>query len=484
MEIKKNLLETILNESESDTLEFKSAKNSFPIDALKTYSAFANTSGGRIVLGVEERENNKLYPVGIKNINKVKDEALGVLNNPQKVSRNILCEDDFIVIEDNDTKILIIEVPQALHTQKPIYLNNNPNNSYKRNGTGDYQCNKEEVRAMLRDSSFAPQDATIIYDFTIEEAFDLETIRRYRQIFANLKPEHPFNQFDDNSFLIKINAGINKDNKFYPTMAGLLMFGKFAQIRRILPHFHLEYIDKTNIDEIARWKTRILYDGSWGEGNLFNFFHQIINELLSTVPKSFLSKDSVTREENTDIQIALREALINALVHADYREDEKLLIIKNGFDYQFKNPGSLRITEKEFFTGSISKPRNPYIATMFRHINLAEEAGSGIPRILKAVSDNKLQIPRVKTDINKVAIILYTATIIEKIIEEKVLTEDEVRVLRLAEAKEFFSRLDLEEELSCTKREALKLINIMIEKEILGVTGKSSATKYYLVTDR
>lgn len=120
-----------------------------------------------------------------------------------------------------------------------------------------------------------------------------------------------------------------------------------------------------------------------GEGNLYNFYGIVFNKISESLKKPFALIDGETRKESTDFQIALREAFINCLIHADYRVNIKLIIEKKETKYSFRNSGSLRINEKDFYTNSSSNPRNLHLAFMFRMVNFAEEAGSGIPRIIK-----------------------------------------------------------------------------------------------------
>lgn len=470
-------------EPENDKVEYKKSSNSFSKDSLSTYSAFANTNGGVIFYGIDEKKEN--FITGIDNLAKIKDEAMTLLNNSQKVNTNILTAPDFIEYEINEKKILILNIPKANYSQKPIYLNNNPYDSYKRNGSGDYKCTNDEVLAMLRDASPESQDSVIINEFDINEAIDNNTLKKYRQLFANLKPQHPFNQLDDTDFLYKINAiGKVSSGKLNPTLAGILMFGKQEIIRQIIPHYHLEYIDVTHTNENQRWNERIVYDGSWGEGNIYNFFNQVISILTNSIPNKFNIINSTTRTEYNEIQIALREAFVNSLVHADYRIPEKVIIKKNNDEYIFKNPGSLRITEDEFYKGNYSKPRNPLIATMFRHVNLAEEAGSGIPQIFKAINDYKLSELTILNDISSVTITLHTSTKIEELINNGIVSGDEIKLLKYAEKVLYFNRKDIEDNMSISKKSAYNLIKNLLSKDIISTIGKGSATKYYLNIDK
>jgi len=100
--------------------------------------------------------------------------------------------------------------------------------------------------------------------------------------------------------------------------------------------------------------------------------------------------------EDTPVHISLREAFINLLVHTDYAESEAALITKSPEGYYFRNPGASRITRHDLFAGNRSDPRNPNLLFMFRLIGLADEAGSGIPKIIRNWKSLGFQLPNVE----------------------------------------------------------------------------------------
>ena len=122
--MKLNLKKFMLELKESNKVECKLAKNNFPKEALNTYSAFANTEGGVLFLGIEEKENEFIL-VGVDNSDKIKKDMFDTLNNSQVVSKNLLNDSMVSVKKINEKEIIIIEIPSASYKDKPIYLREN-----------------------------------------------------------------------------------------------------------------------------------------------------------------------------------------------------------------------------------------------------------------------------------------------------------------------------------------------------------------------
>ena len=111
---------------ENNRLEAKLAKKSVPDSVWETYSSMANTDGGVILLGVEELSNHSLRVEGVENAHKIVSDFWNIVNNPQKVSVNILLN-RMVRAETVDGKeIVVIEVPRAERSVRPVYIGNNP----------------------------------------------------------------------------------------------------------------------------------------------------------------------------------------------------------------------------------------------------------------------------------------------------------------------------------------------------------------------
>ena len=364
---------------ENNRIEAKKALGGLPRDLWETYSVFANTQGGVILLGVEELADKSLRAIDLPDPEKLIKEFWDIVNNRQKVSANILTNKHVQIVETGNQRIVAIDVPRANRTDKPVYIGSDPFvGSYRRNGEGDYHCTKDEVRNMMRDQSNIPQDSRVLEQLGLD-AFDYESVRRYRTRLQNIRPDHVWENLEPVEFLQKLGCiGRAEDGTLHPTAAGVLMFGFEYEIVKEYPAYFLDY--QEHDDETTRWTHRVVSNlGDWS-GNLFDFYFRICNRLTEEVKVPF-KLEGMTRVDDTPVHKALREALANALIHANYYDQLGLVIHRRPQNITISNPGGLRISIEDALVGGISDPRNFTLFKLFNMFNVGERAGSGIPNI-------------------------------------------------------------------------------------------------------
>jgi len=387
-----------LHLGEDQDIEFKAADGGLPKSLWETVSAFANTGGGLIVLGVAEREGGFVIE-GVRKPDVLRKTFWDAHNNPQKLSSPICGEDDVSVLMAEDKRLLVIQVPHAHRLQRPLFINGNPLlGTYKRNYDGDYRCTDAEVRQMLRDAGDEPQDSLILDGFDLDD-LDAETLAAYRNRFASRDPDHTFLALGDADFLERLGA-VRRDRRTGAegiTLAGLLMFGRERSLLDALPHFHLDYQEQLSADPEERWTYRLTLDGKWVP-NLFNFYYRVYPRLVDGLDVPFKLDRTATRLEETHVHEALREALVNALIHADHVSSRPLNVIKRPDAFIFLNPGRLRIPREQLYRGGVTDPRNPNLQKMFQMLGLGEKAGSGFQKILRAWREQHWLIPAVADD--------------------------------------------------------------------------------------
>jgi predicted HTH transcriptional regulator len=371
---------------ESEDVEFKAAigrdgQGEVPSTFWETYSAMANTNGGFIFLGVTERDG--IFSLaGLSSTGRLRKNIADIVNNKNKVSVNLLTNDSLQDIEINGNLILCISIPKAKRSVRPVFLNNNPiGNSYRRFHEADQRLTDEDVKRFLAEQLGDTRDNEIITGFDMKDIY-IDTLKAYRQLYTNLQPEHPWNELENQLFLEQIGGGRRnrETNIFNLTVAGLLMFGSHPVIQERFPYYMLDYQELPPADTQTRWIDRLTLDGSWS-GNLFDFHRRIYPKLIKDLKIPFqLEEDK--RINETPVHVALREALVNALVHADYSDKASVLVIKRQNMFRFRNPGLMRVSWETAMRGGESDCRNRTLHQMFRYVGFGEQAGSGIPKII------------------------------------------------------------------------------------------------------
>ena len=373
-------LERIEEYREGNQLEAKAAQGGMPDTLWDSYSAFANTDGGCILLGVKEYDDHSLHVIGLKDAEKMKKDFWNGVNNRQKISVNLMTERR-VRIENLDGKdIIVLEVPRAERTSRPVFKGMDPRKgTYRRNHEGDYLCSLEEVSAMFRDAALDSLDAKVLKEMDLT-VFCLDSIRGYRQVFQNIHPNHTWNRLEDEVFLRRIGAlAMGDDGSFHPTAAGLLMFGYEYEIVREFPQYFLDYQENRQM-ATTRWTDRIVStSGDWS-GNVFDFVYKVVPKLTADLKVPFVLR-GMQRVDDTPVHKILREAITNACVHADFYGRRGLVINKSGDGYTFANPGNMRVSKKEAIEGGVSDPRNGVMLKIFSMINYGERAGSGLNSI-------------------------------------------------------------------------------------------------------
>ena len=394
-------IRNLINGSENYELEFKSAKGGFPESFWQTFSAFANTNGGIIVLGIKHT-NHKNIPDHLTEelINTYKKRFWDCAHNKEKVSATMLTERDVIDALVDGNRVLIFRIPRATYDIRPVYLNKNPfGNTYKRNHEGDYHCTETEIRQMFADAyhTTLPYDNQILINYSMED-IDIPTLKAYRQRFSLKKENHPWNELNDFDFLCKLGAyRIDRENGNEGfTRAGILMFGKTESItdQVCAPWYFVDYQERMSNNPQQRWSDRIYPDGTW-EANLYQFFYKVYNKLTQSLPIPF-QLDGAMRYEETSAHVAIREALANTLVHCNYSVHGNIVIIKELDKITFRNPGCMLIPVDDFYTGNHSLCRNPILQKFFMQLGIGEKAGSGADFIIKGCDDNKWNHPTIE----------------------------------------------------------------------------------------
>lgn len=372
--------------SEACDLECKAAqgrdgRGEVPEDFWKSYSAMANADGGVILLGIKEKPRGQFEALGLGDVERVRKALWDNLHNRKQISDNLLGEDDVQPIDVDGKTVLQVNVPRARRQQRPVHLGGNPfGNTYQRRYEGDYAVDDETVRRMMAERVEDSRDERILRHYGIDD-LDMETVAAYRNRFASVRSSHVWAELPTPEFLERIGAwGRNRDENYGGLrIAGLLMFGRADVIRDVLPHYMVDYQERPQARTERRWVDRLVPDGSWS-GNLYDFFRRVYQKLTADLKVPFQLQDG-QRIDDSPVHEALREALANALIHADYSGRISVLVVKRPDMFGFRNPGQMRIPPAIAVQGGNSDCRNRRLQTMFQLVGYGDHAGSGLPKI-------------------------------------------------------------------------------------------------------
>ncbi len=372
---------------ENNRIEAKKSLGGLPYSIWETVSSFANTLGGVILLGVVEKKDHSFEAIDLPDPDKLIKLFWKRMNNPRYISVNMLSGRDVYPLEVDGKHIVVINVPKAERFFRPVYIEGNPQQTYRRNGEGDYRCTPAEFQAMVRDASRQTQDMLVLEDLDMSALYK-GSVRNYRKRMTFLRPGHVWEKLDDREFLAKIGAaGCDQDGNYHPTAAGLLMFGRTKDIMKVFPNYSLVYREQLGRSSKLT-DTVVSASGDW-TGNVYDFYFRVYERLLHEVEINDLPQS---------VAQALREALANCLVNADYYGDVGVDITRRSNTIILTNPGSLRIEKNAALSGGTSDPRNSALHKMFSLIDIGERTGSGIPNIFRVWREQKWSAPDVREE--------------------------------------------------------------------------------------
>ena len=496
-------LEDIEALRESADVECKLAQGrdgtgTLPKDMWETYSAFANTSGGDIFLGLKELKGGRFELAGIEKPERVLDDLWSTIDNKQAVSANVLREQWVEQIVIAGKTIIQIHVPQATRKQRPVFIRGNPlTGTYKRQNSSDIRLGEEDVRRLLAEQVEDSRDSAILKGFGFDD-IDIDAFNTYRNMYSARQPDHPWNKLDAQDFLYQIGAwGKNRESERSGlTRAGLLMFGTYRPIMEEFPNYMVDYRERPEPKKETRWVDRLVPDGSWS-GNLFDFYQKVIRKLTSELKVPFVLKGD-TRQDDTLVHKALREALVNCLVHADYTGRSSVLVVKRPDMFGFRNPGNMRVPVETALTGGSSDCRNRNLQNMFRFIGLGENAGSGLPKIFDGWSSQhwrqpilkEVQSPSEQTLLELHMLSLVPESSIRELQEQlgaatfNELTEDERLILVTAHIENTVDHARLMDILNIHPRDLTATLAKLVSQKLLWQDGSGRGTVYFTAEAR
>ena len=364
-----------LNNIEWDDFEIKEASGGVPKSMWESVSAFSNTSGGWIVLGVKEKKNengNSYHVIGIDNIEKMEQDIVTTLRSRSKFNTVISCHPYRYTVEGKD--VLAFEIPISPH--KPVAIKST-GEIYIRTGSGDVLASDLEVDAIVRDNAFGTRSEMEVAGSCFED-INLESLALYRSYLRDYNRPLSYPTLDDEAFCKKINIVLSSGKLSY---GSLLMFGKRDAILRAVPNFWLDYMEIPG-DSYSSAIQRYTYRMPEQE-NIWESFQLIMRRMRNFVDSPYVEGPDIFGTEDNSQLFCLREGLVNFCAHSDYFAAAHPTIRVFTDKIVMQNPGRFILAATEFRNRILSMPRNPSLIKFFRLPKLSENAGYGIDKIIK-----------------------------------------------------------------------------------------------------
>ncbi len=434
---------------ESERIEYKSQMVN---DIYKEVVAFANTDGGVIYIGIDDNGNL----TGIDNV----DETYTRLTNG---IRDAIAPDVtmFVKYVLQDNKVIQIEVGEGSY--KSYYLKSKgmkPNGVYIRQGASSVQASPDQIRRMIKDSDgdVFEEMRTVTQELSFEEAE--RTFKRYKVDFSEEK---------------YIALGLRNIHDDQYTNLAMILSDQCQHTTKIAV-----FGDEANIT----FKDAKEFGGS--------IFKQLDDSYayLMLCNRTAATFKGLERVELSDYpEDALREALLNALVHRDYSYSGSIIINVNDSCIEFISIGGLLpgLSADDIRNG-ISQPRNRKLAEIFHRLRLIESYGTGIRKIYALYKDCAVQ-PRIEVTTNTFKLVLPNMNASGAIIESMEETPEKTSIIITPQMKMVIDYLaeygemtdeDLQELLNIKKTRAYLLTRQMSESGLIDIIGRGAAKKYKL----
>lgn len=373
-------LSELLNAYEWRDVEFKEARRAVPRNSYETVSTFANTEGGHLVFGVK-KDGEELDILGVIEVDKVQNEFLSTLRQFDKISTVLDVREE--LNEYEGVPLLVFYIPEAHRSEKPVYLNRDIKRSFVRKGGCDVRCSDNERNRFLIDAA-AERYESYATDFDLDTAFDSESIKWYRTAYEGRPANRTHATLSDTDFLNEMGLLVEQNGERIPSRASILLFGTNATFRQLLPRPTVDCqrfsSNRADADASARWNDRLVLDE-----NLIRTWQFLIDWYLRLSETPFrVDPTSLQRDDTPPDYRAVREAMVNLLIHQDYSDHSRKPEIRHYADQSvFWNPGDAFAANADLLEPGEKEVRNSRIVTAFRRIGLSENAGWGLRDVFR-----------------------------------------------------------------------------------------------------
>ena len=424
---------------ENENTEFKSALTG---DIYKEVIAFANNGGGVIYIGVDDKGNE----TGVADVDETYTRLTNGIRDAISPDVTVFCKYSL-----NENNVIKIEISEG--ARKPYYLKSKgikPSGVYVRQGASSVPASEDQIRLMIK----------------MSDGDSFEGIRSLNQELTFVSAKQAFEkygvEFSENKYRV---LGITTDSNDLYTNLGLLLSDQCKHSIKAAV-----FADEDNTSFL---------DSKEFTGSILRQLDDAYSYLMLNNRNNAEFKGLERVEHYSYPQEALREALLNALVHRDYAFSGSIIININESQIEFISLGGLLPgLSAEDIQNGISQPRNPKLAEVFHRLRLIESYGTGIRRIFTLYRDCEKK-PEIIVTPNTFKLILpnrnYYST--DKS-EEKALNDQQRTILQYIERNGAITEETVQKLLGVKRTRAYVILKEMRDSGLIEVQGRGQNKKY------
>ncbi len=395
MRTAEDLLQELCALDESHRIEAKRASR-IDRSVMETVCAFSNEpglGGGYLLLGVardpQDLFSNAYMVEGIEHPDQLQSDLASqwasVFNRPVRPR---------VSVEQLSGKaVIVVYVPEAAATDKPVYLTNLglPRGAFRRVGSTDQEGSDDDLIALYAGHQTDTFDGAMPQDADLSD-IDPAALDDYRQQRRQINPDAEELTWSNEDLLRALGCALRDNGQLKPTVAAILLFGTNMALRRCFPMMRIDYIRVPGRQWVENPDHR--FDTLEIRAPLFTAIRRATNTVRDELLQSFsLPEGDLAREDESILPLrVIREAVVNAVMHRNYRIHGAIQIIRYANRLEIRNPGhSIKAEEQLGEPGS--ETRKPRIAAVLHEVNIAETKGSGIRAMRELMLANDLLPP-------------------------------------------------------------------------------------------
>lgn len=472
---------------ERSRVEVKSAVEGCPKSLRETISAFANGSGGVIILGLDDETftPTKLNPERIRDA--VERMAADDIEPP--VRGDIEIE----VLEDGH-RVVVFDIPEADPRDKPVYIKTRGTyaGSYIRSGEGDRRLTHYEIDRLIENRTQPLFDREPVGDASPDD-LDSALVERLIQRVRERQPR-VFSQLSQSDCLRKLGALTTVDGRVVPTLAGILTLGIYPQ--QFFPQLFISVVvlPTDTMGELGAFGERFI-DNQSCDGPIPTMVADAVNTVIRNTRQTAVISEFGRVDRPEYPGEVIRELLVNAVMHRDYSPQSRgtqiqVEIYPNRL--VVRSPGGIygAVNPEDFGQPDVSSSRNVVLAKLLADTTtqdgrvIAENRGSGIPQIFYSLARQGIDKPQFQDNIRSLTVTVngsQAERLSSPIVSDDGLTTNQALVVAQLRDDEPLALATIQEDTGLTYRSALNAINQLIALGLVTATApKRSKNRKYL----